>query len=122
MYRVNSGLYIVATPIGNLADMSFRAVEILKSVDWVVAEDTRHSRILFQHYDIATPMSALHTHNEHAVQQQVMQPPLPSCLLAGQSTTQWWPCGLHGARRSVSVAEHISAEWLVILGQTDRVF
>lgn len=57
-------LYIVATPIGNLGDISFRAVELLKSVALVVAEDTRHSRTLLTHLGIATPMSAYHEHNE----------------------------------------------------------
>jgi len=66
-------LYIVATPIGNLADISLRALEVLKSVDCILAEDTRHSRTLLQHYSINTPMSSLHVHNEHGVQAQIMQ-------------------------------------------------
>ena len=57
-------LYIVATPIGNLDDITFRAVEILKTVDVILAEDTRHSKRLMNHYDIATPMRAFHEHNE----------------------------------------------------------
>jgi Predicted methyltransferases len=57
-------LYIVATPIGNLDDITFRAVEILKTVDVILAEDTRHSKRLMSHYDIATPMRAFHEHNE----------------------------------------------------------
>jgi 16S rRNA (cytidine1402-2'-O)-methyltransferase len=57
-------LYIVATPIGNVSDMTFRAVEVLKSVATIVAEDTRHSQPLLKHYDIRTPVSALHEHNE----------------------------------------------------------
>ncbi len=57
-------LYIVATPIGNLADITFRAVETLKNVDLIAAEDTRHSGKLLQHYDIDTPMFSLHEHNE----------------------------------------------------------
>ncbi|WKJ90350.1 16S rRNA (cytidine(1402)-2'-O)-methyltransferase [Methylomonas montana] len=62
-------LYVVATPIGNLADFSFRAVEILKQVDLIAAEDTRHVRMLLQHYGINKPLQSLHQHNEdHASQ------------------------------------------------------
>lgn len=57
-------LYIVATPIGNLEDMTFRAVRILKEVDLIAAEDTRHSRKLLSHYGIATRMTPYHDHNE----------------------------------------------------------
>ncbi len=58
-------LYLVATPVGNLSDMTFRAVETLKRVDAVLAEDTRNSKILFNHFDIQTPLESLHQHNEH---------------------------------------------------------
>ena len=57
-------LFIVATPIGNLDDISFRAVKILKSVDLVLAEDTRHSKKLLKHLNIAKPIRAFHEHNE----------------------------------------------------------
>jgi len=57
-------LFIVATPIGNLDDITFRAVEVLKSVDIVFAEDTRHSKKLLQHLDISKPIRAFHDHNE----------------------------------------------------------
>ncbi|VAW72371.1 16S rRNA (cytidine(1402)-2'-O)-methyltransferase [hydrothermal vent metagenome] len=57
-------LYIVATPIGNLEDITYRAVKILQEVDVVAAEDTRHSRVLLQHFGINTPLIALHEHNE----------------------------------------------------------
>jgi 16S rRNA (cytidine1402-2'-O)-methyltransferase len=57
-------LYVVSTPIGNLGDFSFRAVEILKSVQRILAEDTRHSRTLLDRYDIKTPTSSYHEHNE----------------------------------------------------------
>jgi len=57
-------LFIVATPIGNLDDITFRAVEILKSVDIVLAEDTRHSKKLLKHLNIAKPIRAFHEHNE----------------------------------------------------------
>jgi 16S rRNA (cytidine1402-2'-O)-methyltransferase len=60
-------LYLVPTPIGNLADMTFRAVEVLKSVDVILAEDTRTSSKLLQHYQISKPISPYHQHNEHKV-------------------------------------------------------
>ena len=58
-------LYIVATPIGNLSDITIRAVEILKKVDAVLAEDTRHTKKLFDHYEIGSPLVAFHEHNEN---------------------------------------------------------
>jgi len=66
-------LYIVPTPIGNLKDMTFRAVEILKSVDLILAEDTRTSGILLKHFDISTPMRSHHMHNEHKTVNQVVE-------------------------------------------------
>ena len=57
-------LYVVSTPIGNMGDFSFRAVDVLKSVSLVLAEDTRHTRHLLDHYGIATPLVAHHEHNE----------------------------------------------------------
>lgn len=57
-------LYIVPTPIGNLSDITLRAIEVLKSVDCIAAEDTRHSGVLLQHLDVKAPMMALHDHNE----------------------------------------------------------
>ena len=56
-------LFIVATPIGNLADITYRAVQTLKDVDLVAAEDTRHSRKLLAHYQISTPLVSYHEHN-----------------------------------------------------------
>lgn len=61
---MEQGLYLVATPIGNLDDMTFRGVEVLKEADLIGAEDTRHSRILLQHFDIKTPLLSYHEHNE----------------------------------------------------------
>lgn len=57
-------LYIVATPIGNLEDITYRAVTTLQNVDLIAAEDTRHSQKLLQHYSVSTAMFALHDHNE----------------------------------------------------------
>ena len=58
-------LYIVPTPIGNLKDITFRAIEVLNKVDFILAEDTRTSGKLLKHYEIATPMQSHHMHNEH---------------------------------------------------------
>jgi len=58
-------LYIVPTPIGNLKDMTFRAVEVLKAVDLILAEDTRTSGKLLKHFEIYTPLQSHHMHNEH---------------------------------------------------------
>lgn len=60
-------LYIVPSPIGNLSDISFRAIEILKSVDLILAEDTRTSSVLLNHYQIQKPITPYHQHNEHKV-------------------------------------------------------
>jgi 16S rRNA (cytidine1402-2'-O)-methyltransferase len=57
-------LYIVSTPIGNLGDMTYRAVETLRAVSLVLAEDTRHSRVLFDRFEITTPTQSYHEHNE----------------------------------------------------------
>ncbi|MCF6213398.1 MAG: 16S rRNA (cytidine(1402)-2'-O)-methyltransferase [Flavobacteriaceae bacterium] len=66
-------LYLVPTPIGNLDDMTFRAVKVLKEVDVILAEDTRTSGKLLKHYDIATPMQSHHMHNEHKVVESLVR-------------------------------------------------
>ncbi|MBL4663530.1 MAG: 16S rRNA (cytidine(1402)-2'-O)-methyltransferase [Flavobacteriaceae bacterium] len=66
-------LYIVPTPIGNLKDMTFRAVEVLKEVDLILAEDTRTSGKLLKHFDVGTQMHSHHMHNEHKTTQGIVQ-------------------------------------------------
>ena len=66
-------LYVVATPIGNLQDISARALEVLRSVALIAAEDTRHSKKLLSHYGIGTPLLALHEHNERQVTDRLLQ-------------------------------------------------
>jgi 16S rRNA (cytidine1402-2'-O)-methyltransferase len=61
---VTGVLYVVATPIGNLEDISARALEVLKGVDLIAAEDTRHSAKLLRHYGVPTPLTSVHEHNE----------------------------------------------------------
>ncbi|WP_277110300.1 16S rRNA (cytidine(1402)-2'-O)-methyltransferase [Chryseobacterium taklimakanense] len=66
-------LYFVPTPIGNLEDMTFRAVNVLNEVDYILCEDTRTSGILLKHYDISKPTKSYHLHNEHAATEKVIQ-------------------------------------------------
>ena len=64
-------LYLIPTPIGNLADMTFRAIEVMKSVDLILAEDTRTSSVLLNHYQIQKPITPYHQHNEHKIIQHL---------------------------------------------------
>lgn len=66
-------LYLVPTPIGNLEDMTFRGVKVLKEVDTILAEDTRNSGKLLKHYGIETPMYSHHMHNEHKTVEGIVQ-------------------------------------------------
>ena len=72
---MSGSLYIVPTPIGNLEDLTFRAVRVLKEVDLIAAEDTRHTQVLLDHYGIRTPVTSYHEHNErskaHALVEQL---------------------------------------------------
>lgn len=66
-------LYIVPTPIGNLQDMTFRAIEVLKSADLILAEDTRTTGKLLKHFEISTPTQSHHMHNEHKTVDAIVQ-------------------------------------------------
>jgi 16S rRNA (cytidine1402-2'-O)-methyltransferase len=78
--RKPGALHVVATPIGNLGDLSLRAVEVLRGVDAICAEDTRHSRPLLVHHGIDRPLIALHEHNEAELADRLV-----SRLVAGES-------------------------------------
>lgn len=66
-------LYVVATPIGNLADISFRALETLRQVDLIAAEDTRHAGVLLEHYGINRKITSFHQHNEEKISENLIQ-------------------------------------------------
>ena len=80
MSIAEAGLYVVATPLGNLEDISRRALNVLERVDLIAAEDTRHSRRLLAHYGIRTPLTSVHEHNERD-----KLPGLLARLAAGES-------------------------------------
>ncbi|ROS86040.1 16S rRNA (cytidine(1402)-2'-O)-methyltransferase [uncultured Duncaniella sp.] len=73
-------LYIVPTPVGNMADMTPRSVEVLKSCDRIYAEDTRTSGVLLRHFDISTPCSSHHKFNEHSTVRPIIEQ-----LMAGEN-------------------------------------
>ena len=84
-------LYIVPTPIGNLADMTFRAIAVLKSVDLILAEDTRTSSVLLNHYQVQKPISPYHQHNEHKILTHLTEQ-----LLAGKTMALLTDAGTPG--------------------------
>jgi len=84
-------LYIVPSPIGNLADISFRAIEVLKQVDLILAEDTRTTSVLLKHYQIRTVITPHHQHNEHKI-----VPHLVEQLLSGKTMAVLTDAGTPG--------------------------
>ncbi len=82
-------LYLVATPIGNLDDMTFRAIQTLKEADWIAAEDTRNTGLLLKHFDISTKQISFHEHN---AKEKI--PDLIGFLKAGRSIAQVSDAGL----------------------------
>ncbi|MBP3839588.1 MAG: rRNA small subunit methyltransferase 1, partial [Chryseobacterium sp.] len=66
-------IYFVPTPVGNLEDMTFRAIKVLKEVDYILCEDTRTSGVLLKHFEIAKPLKSYHLHNEHQMTQKVIE-------------------------------------------------
>lgn len=73
MAESSGKLYLVPTPIGNLADMTYRAVQVLYDVDLILAEDTRTSGFLLKHYQISTASQSFHAHNEHKKVEEIIQ-------------------------------------------------
>lgn len=82
-------LYLVPTPIGNLEDMTFRAIQVLKSVAWIASEDTRHTQKLLNHFEICTPQKSLHEHNRFE-----RVPQLVALLKEGHSIAQVSDAGM----------------------------
>jgi 16S rRNA (cytidine1402-2'-O)-methyltransferase len=80
IYNMSGHLYLVATPIGNLEDITHRALRILREADLIACEDTRHTRKLLDHYGISKPLTSYHEHNEAARAQELVEK-----LLAGAS-------------------------------------
>ncbi|RYD04239.1 hypothetical protein N752_15460 [Desulforamulus aquiferis] len=93
MIRANGSgiLYLCATPIGNLEDITLRVLRILKEVDCIAAEDTRHTRKLLSHFDIHTPLTSYHSHSSESKGQQIIER-----LQQGQSVALVSDAGLPG--------------------------
>src|SRR5512137_2118953 len=104
-------LYLVATPIGNLGDITLRALEILRSVDMVASEDTRKTGFLLKHFDIHKPQMAFHEHNEDRAGERIM-----GLLAEGKSVAVVTEAGTPGisdpgysiVQRAIAVGEEVT--------------
>jgi 16S rRNA (cytidine1402-2'-O)-methyltransferase len=70
--KITAGLYLIPTPLGNLKDVTYRSIEVLQSVDFILCEDTRTSAKFLSHYHIQKPLSPYHQHNEHKIVQHIV--------------------------------------------------
>lgn len=106
-------LFLVPTPIGNLEDITLRAIRVLKEVDFILAEDTRTSGKLLQHFDISTPMQSHHMHNEHKKVDTIV-----NRLLGGETIALISDAGTPGISdpgfllTRACIAQHIEVECL----------
>jgi 16S rRNA (cytidine1402-2'-O)-methyltransferase len=82
VYKMSGHLYLVATPIGNLEDITYRALRILREADVIACEDTRHTRKLLDHYGISKPLTSYHEHNEAARAQELVEKLLADASVA----------------------------------------
>ncbi len=105
-------LFVVATPIGNLSDITFRAVETLRSIDFVICEDTRVTKILLDHYGISKPMLVANAHNETKIVEKVLEKIEAgnSCALVSDAGT---PCI---SDPGVRLVNKLIAENIVVTG------
>lgn len=94
------GLYLVGTPIGNLEDLTVRALRVLQTATVVLAEDTRHSRKLLNHYKIDAHLHSFHQHNEYSKQDRVGAANRPALIWTGSAGLSW-------SRQTVSGVSHI---------------
>ena len=113
-------LYVVATPIGNLEDITLRALKILKTVGLIAAEDTRHSGRLLRHYDIKRPLQAYHEHNEARITPQIVQSLQAGCSVALVSDAGT-PCISDPGYRLVRAAAQAGIEVVPIPGVSAAV-
>lgn len=114
--RILACSYLVGTPIGNLEDISFRALRVLRSATLVLAEDTRHSRKLLSHYGINASMLSFHEHNEVCMSlgDNLHHIPIHHCLQGVQHSvynqTRWAPAECRNPTRACSAGSRVPTE------------